>query len=726
MSNLILYSTSEAKFDTNGLGILTDVVDDYVIQQLNGQYELEFKYPSKGAHAADIVEDAYVTAKPDPETDAQPFRVYRISNAVRGLQTIRARHIAYNLKGICVPPFSASSAPAAMLALQTKAVTDNPFTFWTDKTTVAKMQSPVPSDIWSLLGGKEGSVLDTYRGEYEFDQYTIKLWNRRGADRGVSIRYGRNLRDLQQDRNIANMFTGVYPYWADSEGNLVQLSERYISGPGTYREPKIRPLDLSQSFQTAPTEEQLRKEAERYIKTHDIGVPEVSIKVEFIQLEQTEEYKDTAILERVALGDTVSVIFPELQVDAKARVVSIKYQPTRDRYESVTIGKVKSNIAGTITEQQKEIARKPELTDMQAAIEAATSWLTNGQGYKVERRDPHTGQVIDTLYMDTPDINTAVNVLRQGQSGIGFSHSGVNGPYVSAWTIDGKFNADFITAGVLTATIIKTGILSDKKGKNYINLETGETRIKADELIICGKTPQQIAAEAAKTEADEAIKRQTQQDIFNLLTNNGTQEGLFMKNGQLYVNASYIVSGILQDRLKNMVIDLETGNISIKKGNIDLGGGQLTISDRGDFTAKSGIISGLHFNDNDLWTDDYMLTPKGIIYRTEGKEVGSILVARSIPPRSEPVGISTVLGRDGDVIAWVGKQGPVLTYHESSRGTIPARVLDLGVDLYGGGHIAHKLYIDPDQGGGADCYSGNLSWGGFTMEVRNGLIVRCY
>jgi hypothetical protein len=191
--------------------------------------------------------------------------------------------------------------------------------------------------------------------------------------------------------------------------------------------------------------------------------------VSYAQLANSEEYKGQALLEEVSLFDTVHVYFPLLNVQASARVKKVKYNCILDRVESVTLGSVRANIADTISNQMAAIENTPTKSDVKRAQEAATAWLTNGKGYKVERRDD-LGRVIDTLYLDTPDINSAVNVLRIGQSGIGFSQSGVGGPYVSAWTIDGHFNADFI----------RTGTLVSADGTVKVNLATGEVTIDGE------------------------------------------------------------------------------------------------------------------------------------------------------------------------------------------------------------------------------------------------------
>lgn len=478
----LLYPAGETAFDTNGISILADAVDCTVIEELNGQYELELQYPMEGIHFEDIDFRGIVLAKPDPVTDPQPFRIYRKTKPRNGIVTFYARHIAYDLMGVTVTPFSASNAPGALQALKDNAVTECPFAFWTDKTTAAAMSVKAPVSIWSLLGGSAGSVLDLYGGEYEFDRWTVKLHGRRGADRGVSIRYGKNLTTFEQDANNADCYTGVHPYWLGTDGTLVQLPEKILTADGDYGYTKIMPLDMSQEWDTAPTEAQLRTRAQQYMKTNDIGTPTVSWKVEFVQLEQTEEYKGKALLERVLVGDTVSVVFPKLKVNASARAVAVRYKPILERYESITIGSVKANIADTIVRQGKTIAQATKPTAMQAAVDRATSWITNGRGYMVAVKDD-AGNWQEICSLDTPDINNATKVWRWNNGGFGFSANGYNGPYKVAITQDGEIVADFITTGTLNAenlTVmnlvadsIVSGKLSSVDGKTFFDLDLG-------------------------------------------------------------------------------------------------------------------------------------------------------------------------------------------------------------------------------------------------------------
>ena len=476
----VLFPSDATQFNTNGIGVLSGAVSCLVTQDLNGKYELTMKYPVTGIHFAEISRRCILLAKVDPVSPLQPFRIYFISKPSAGTVTVKARHIVYDLAGIPVEPFSADSAPGAMSGLKSHAVVDCPFTFSTDKSTGADFHVAVPSAIWTLLGGVSGSVLDVYGGEYEYDRFHVKLLGRRGENRGVSVRYGKNLTSLQQDENCANCYTGVMPYWVDPvTGAVTMLPERIMTAPGTYDHTKILPLDVTLMLASdnadangilqQPTLDQIRNLATTYMQSNKIGEPTVSWQIQFVQLEQTEEYKGKALLERILLGDTVTVEFPAMNVSASSRAVSYTYNSIMERYESITLGSVRANLASTIVKQEQALKQAPTKTDLKLAQEAATQWLTNGKGYKVERRDA-AGNVFETLYMDTPDFDTAVNVLRLGQSGIGFSHSGVNGPYISAWTIDGHFNADFITAGTLYGLLFKAGIIQSVDGKITIDL----------------------------------------------------------------------------------------------------------------------------------------------------------------------------------------------------------------------------------------------------------------
>lgn len=217
-----------------------------------------------------------------------------------------------------------------------------------------------------MLGGQRGSLLDVYGGEWLFSGVRLILTKRIGADRGAAVRYGKNLKSLEQDENLASCWTAVQPYWLSADGEtLVTLPEQTIS-TGVFDYTRVMVLDLSAEFETAPTEDQLRARTRSYISSNHVGEPDVGLTVDFVPLEQTEEYRNRKFLTTVQKGDTVGVEFPTAYdpdsglprafVTATSRVVETVWLPMKDRYKSVRLGKKRANFVSSIVQAQKEMA----------------------------------------------------------------------------------------------------------------------------------------------------------------------------------------------------------------------------------------------------------------------------------------------------------------------------------------------------------------------------------
>ena len=595
----ILYPPGETSFSGNGLGRLSEAITCTVEEVRNGKYELEMEYPVTGAHFGDIRNSCIIWAEPSDAYREQPFRIYKISKPMGGKIKIQAEHISYQLSHIPVSAFTATTAPEALLGMKTNAAEACPFEFWTDKTTRGAFEVLKPSSIRSMLGGTKGSILDIYGGEYEFDRYTVKLYAERGMDRGVTLRYGKNITDITQEENIQNTITGIYPFYRKTGDNgvdiVVELPEKVLhsENAGNFPYKRTVPLDLSNDFDdTPPTEQELRDRANAYITSNKIGVPAVSIKVSFIPLWQTEEYKDVANLERVRLCDTVSVVFPQLHISAQAKVVRTKYNVLAGRYEEIELGDAKSNLGATIRSAIDDVAEistddiRDAKSELRKAIEHATELITGGLGGYVVFSRNADGEPEEILIMDEPEVEQAVNIIRMNKNGIGFSTNGIGGPYANAWTIDGRLVADFITTGTLTAVLIKAGILSDVQGKNFWNMETGEFQL-ASTATVGGKTVQKIAEDAG----DAAVEAQTQQTIFNKLTNNGETQGIYLKNGKLYINGTYIQTGtitIKKGTKTTFSANADTGVVNIVADSFSLSNGD-TISSIAESKASAAV-----------------------------------------------------------------------------------------------------------------------------------------
>lgn len=457
----ILYSPTAESFNNNGIGVLYDTISCNVTESRNELYELEMTYPITGAFFNEIHHSSIIKAKPFDGGEPQLFSVYKITKPINGRVTIFAEHISYRLSYIPCDPFTASDVDAALQGFSLHAFEDCPFTFWTDKTTVANYKQDFPASIRSRLAGSDGSILDVYGGEYEFDNFTVKLHNHRGADNGVVIRYGVNLTDLEQEESIEETITGIYPFWGSREdeeyGVLVTLDEGAIYSENADNFPYHRTvvMDFTNDFEEEPSQEDLRARTNKYITDNKIGIPKVNLTVSFIPLWQTEEYKNIAPLERVKLCDTVTVKFDKLGINAKAKVLQTKYDVLNERYTEIKIGEIKeTSLSDTITSMvttETDAVRTEVNSSLHNSITRATELITGAYGgYKVEHMDAD-GHIYETLYMDTDNMATAHNVIRINKNGIGFSVDGINGPYTNAWTIDGHLNASFIDSGILDA-----------------------------------------------------------------------------------------------------------------------------------------------------------------------------------------------------------------------------------------------------------------------------------
>jgi len=337
---------SQMSFSNFGIGALTDCISCEVTEERNGGYELEMVYPFTGVHFNDLETRRIILAKPNYADDPQPFRIYQITTPINGVVSVYARHIVYDLEGVPAGFCDVTSASAACSSLQNDTGIPHPFTITTDISSSAEFAVNYPSSVWSWFGGKEGSLLDIYGGEWHYDQYTATLKAARGQDRGVVIRYGHNLLDLEQEANIADMYTGVLPFWKnDTIGELVTAG--IVDADGMFGFRRILTLDMSMDFNNKPTPLELVNKARTYMRSNNVGSPVVNITLDFAQTN-----------ERVDLCDTVTVLFEKMGITATAKCIKTVWNVLKDRYSSFQFGDAKTTIADTIVDLQKAVNRR--------------------------------------------------------------------------------------------------------------------------------------------------------------------------------------------------------------------------------------------------------------------------------------------------------------------------------------------------------------------------------
>lgn len=341
----ILYGKTETTFTSNGIGRLTDCISCTVTEERNGIYECELEYPITGKWYNEMITNGGIIGViHDDNHDIQPFDIYKSSAPIDGVVTFNAHHISYRLNNIILKPFTASTAAAAVAAISTNSVNTNPFTFSTDKTVTAQFSLAHPASVRSILFGEEGSLLDTFgTAEFKFDKFNVQMLLQRGTDTGVTVRFGKNMTDIERVLDDSDTFNALAPYWSDGVNYV------YPSGVIVYPTTTITPvkpvaMDVSDKFETQPTQAQVTTIARAYLDSNEPWHIDDNIRINFIAMWQSPEYESVAAIQRVGLCDTVSVYYTDMGVVAeKKEVVRVVFDVLAERFEEMELGSVSNS-----------------------------------------------------------------------------------------------------------------------------------------------------------------------------------------------------------------------------------------------------------------------------------------------------------------------------------------------------------------------------------------------
>lgn len=352
----ILYDKTETEFTSNGLGRLRDCLSCVVTEERNGIYECDFEYPITGAHYDEIQAGRIIGATHDESGDIQPFDIVSYTRPVDGIVKFHCTHVSYRLSYVTAVTYNINSLAEAFGIFEAIMPEGYPFSFWTDKTSTGYLgcSTDIPSSIKSKLGGMQGSILDSYGGEYEWDKWTVKLFSVRGQVRNFAIRYGVNMLDYNEELSIEGTFSRCFPYWTDGGTLVYTIGVVDSNGSTVTGRKECVPLDLSDKFESVPTEADLRQAALTYMDNNNTFVPVQNIHVEFARLQDLgyEEYEN---LLECNLCDAITVIFPDYNGSAQYKIVKTVWDVLRDRYESMELGDLSVTLAealGVSSEQQ--------------------------------------------------------------------------------------------------------------------------------------------------------------------------------------------------------------------------------------------------------------------------------------------------------------------------------------------------------------------------------------
>jgi len=481
-----LYAPGTTAFENEGLGALSDCLSCEASNAINGLPELNLTYPAGGIHADEIGERCIIVADMDHNKGGQPYIVKEIDKTTPGALKIYAVHLAYDLlDGTGCSVFSAADLTSALAGLRSNATHQNGVTLTADFTYAKAFTHRQPSSVKTAIGGMEGSILDTYGGELDFDKLTLTLRSRLGANNGVIIRWGKNLQQLNMNVDWSGVCTGIYPFWTDLDKTKVVQMDPPVYSLGTFGFNHTLVMDLSAEFMEEPTSAQLLAWVTDYANNHTLTSPKISWNVRLKELRNTPEFADVAILEQVGLGDTVRIYLKAFGVNASARIVSERYDVLREQYNDLTIGSVRASLASTMVAQAKETASaiSGAETTLADAIRRATDLITGNSGGYIVTVLNAAGEPQEQLIMDNPDITQAQKVWRWNLNGLGYSSTGYAGPYTTAVTSDGEIVADFIKTGTLDAAQINViNLIAEHvratSGNAFIDIESANMKMK--------------------------------------------------------------------------------------------------------------------------------------------------------------------------------------------------------------------------------------------------------
>ena len=342
----ILYESNETEFTSNGLGRLRDCISCECAEERNGVYECVFEYPVTGIHYNDIIAGRIIAATHDESGEIQPFDIYAYSRPENGVVTFYANHVSYRQNRIVSAMTNITSSVAAFNWLKSNSKPANPFTY--DTTVIANGYLPysdgIPRNVKDFLGGGEGSILDIYGGEYEFNRFHVQLWNNRGTVRDVTIRHGVNMTEFSDDLDYSESYNACVPYWKGGDSVVVGAMQRLDNVSFDGRDRCVA-LDLTDRFESQPAVGLIQVMGLNYLKTNQTYLPSRNIKVDFVKLSDTDEYKQYAPLQKCLLCDSVKVVFPRYNMEGVFKIVRVVWDVLQERYTEMELGNLSTSLA---------------------------------------------------------------------------------------------------------------------------------------------------------------------------------------------------------------------------------------------------------------------------------------------------------------------------------------------------------------------------------------------
>ena len=353
---ITIYDSKEIKFVSNGLAILEDCYRCEVEEVMNGLYNLELEYPTDDNKSKYLVKDNIIKAStPNGE---QPFRIYRV---LENLDTtiVYAKHIFFDLVANflmdCRHKFA--TCQQALEDILNSTLYKHNFTCSSNIIERNNAYYIRKNPVEAILT-EENSIVSMYNAEILRDKFKIIANDSIGKDNHVIIEYKKNLLGLEKDDDNSEVVTRVIPTGLSSKDVSIMIDEIYVDSPliNDYINPIVKEYhfsDLKEDTEKGITideiKRQLKIKAEELFSKDHIDLPKTNYRINFLDLSSTEEYKDFKALEKVKLGDIVTVRYKEMNIDIKRKVVKYRWDCINKEYIEIELGDLKQTLSKDIS-----------------------------------------------------------------------------------------------------------------------------------------------------------------------------------------------------------------------------------------------------------------------------------------------------------------------------------------------------------------------------------------
>ena len=472
-----IYSSDTIDFTNNGYGFLTDTLSANVIEELNGDYYLSFTYAINGALSEYLVQDNIVRCKVEGGT-YQPFRIKRVIKDFTKIE-VYAQHIFYDLLNNFLLDTSPTNLTCQSFGewILSKTNFATNFTYYSDISDSASARYVRRNPIEAIMGDIENSMINIFGGDIERDNFTIKQLAQRGSSTGERLVIGKNINEIKITIDNTSVITRILPLGFDG----LMLPEVYIDSPilDNYLTPKIAKVEFQNIKYDPESEEEgvytniedayaALRVATNQLFESGVDEPQINVKIDWIELSKTDQYKQYEALERLHLGDYVTAEI--LGEDYATRIVKTTYNVLTDSVDKFEIGTIQRNIGTSVNLNTQRTEQISPTSILQSAKDSATAQINSAMGGNVIKTRS------DLFIMDTDNPTTATKVWRWNLNGLGYSDTGINGTYKTAMTQDGQIVADMITTGTMSAdriTGLKDVILNEYGAYIHINEDDG-------------------------------------------------------------------------------------------------------------------------------------------------------------------------------------------------------------------------------------------------------------